>query len=53
LIEECLRRHSGSVKDACVDLSLTSATMYRKMKSLGIDASEHRHSGSVGDSDKP
>jgi DNA-binding NtrC family response regulator len=42
LIEESLRRHNGSVKEACIDLALTSATMYRKIKTLGIDAANHR-----------
>ncbi len=39
LLEEALRRHGGSVRAACVELAVTSATMYRKLKSLGIDAS--------------
>jgi DNA-binding NtrC family response regulator len=47
LIEQALRRHGGSVKEACTDLSLTSATMYRKMKALGVDVSEYRSAGSV------
>jgi DNA-binding NtrC family response regulator len=42
LIEESLRRHAGSVKDACTDLSMTSATMYRKLKALGIEAASYR-----------
>jgi DNA-binding NtrC family response regulator len=45
LIEESLRRHGGSVKDACTDLCVTSATMYRKMKTLGVDATEYRLNG--------
>jgi DNA-binding NtrC family response regulator len=49
LIEDALRRHGGSVKEACVDLVLPLATMYRKMKALGIDAASHRPSG--GDRD--
>jgi DNA-binding NtrC family response regulator len=49
LIEEALRRHGGSVKDACVDLVLTSATMYRRMKALGIDAAGFRQPGADHD----
>jgi two-component system C4-dicarboxylate transport response regulator DctD len=45
LIEESLRRHGGSVKDTCTELSMTSATMYRKLKALGIEASSFRASG--------
>jgi DNA-binding NtrC family response regulator len=45
LIEESLRRHGGSVKDACTDLCVTSATMYRKMKTLGVEAAEYRMNG--------
>jgi DNA-binding NtrC family response regulator len=44
LIEESLRRHAGSVKDACADLSMTLATMYRKLKALGIEAAHYRDS---------
>jgi DNA-binding NtrC family response regulator len=42
LIEESLRRHAGSVKEACADLSITLATMYRKLKALGIEAASYR-----------
>jgi DNA-binding NtrC family response regulator len=42
LIEQALRGCQGSVKDACAALSLTTATMYRKLKTLGIDASDFR-----------
>jgi two-component system C4-dicarboxylate transport response regulator DctD len=42
MIEEALRHHGGSVKDACMQLGLTSATMYRRMKTLGIDAAAIR-----------
>ena len=48
LIDQALRRHGGSVKEACADLSLTSATMYRKMKALGIDATDHRTAAPSG-----
>lgn len=49
LIEESLRRHGGAVKDACVDLVLPPATMYRKMKALGIDAANFRVSSLEAD----
>jgi DNA-binding NtrC family response regulator len=49
LIEEALRRHGGSVKEACVDLVLPSATMYRKMKALAIDAGDFRRAGADPD----
>ncbi len=49
LIEEALRRHGGSVKEACADLALPLATMYRKMKALGIDAASYRQSGQDND----
>jgi DNA-binding NtrC family response regulator len=42
LLEEALRRHGGSVRAACSELSVTSATMYRKLKALGIDASHFK-----------
>jgi two-component system C4-dicarboxylate transport response regulator DctD len=37
LLEEALRRHGGSVRGAGVELKLTSATLYRKLKALDID----------------
>ncbi len=49
LIEDSLRRHGGSVKDACIALVLPSATMYRKMKALGIDAGDFRQAGQEPD----
>jgi DNA-binding NtrC family response regulator len=49
LIEEALRRCQGSVKEACAVLSLTNATLYRKLKVLGIDASDFRSESSVQD----
>jgi DNA-binding NtrC family response regulator len=45
LIEESLRQHAGSVKDVCIDLAVTSATIYRKMKALSIDSARFRQSG--------
>lgn len=42
LLEEALRRHGGSVKAACVELSLTPATMYRKLKALAVDPSAYK-----------
>jgi two-component system C4-dicarboxylate transport response regulator DctD len=39
LLEEALRRHGGSVREACIELRLAPATMYRKLKSLGIEPS--------------
>jgi DNA-binding NtrC family response regulator len=45
LLEEALRRHGGSVRSACAELMLTSATMYRKLKALGVDPSAYKASG--------
>jgi DNA-binding NtrC family response regulator len=42
LLEESLRRHGGSVRAACAELDLTSATMYRKLKSLGVDPAVYK-----------
>jgi DNA-binding NtrC family response regulator len=42
LLEEALRRHGGSVKAACAELSLTPATMYRKLKALAVDPSAYK-----------
>jgi DNA-binding NtrC family response regulator len=42
LLEEALRRHGGSVRAACAELDLTSATMYRKLKALGVDPSVYK-----------
>jgi DNA-binding NtrC family response regulator len=42
LLEEALRRHGGSVRAACAELDLTSATMYRKLKTLGVDPSVYK-----------
>ncbi|AKJ27809.1 Fis family transcriptional regulator [Caldimonas brevitalea] len=45
LLEEALRRHGGSVKPACAELKLTLATMYRKLKALGVDPAAYKQSG--------
>jgi DNA-binding NtrC family response regulator len=45
LLEEALRRNGGSVKAACVELSMTPATMYRKLKSLNVDPSAYKDAG--------
>jgi DNA-binding NtrC family response regulator len=42
LIEEALHRHDGSVKESCEYLQLTSATMYRKLKALGLEPADFR-----------
>jgi two-component system C4-dicarboxylate transport response regulator DctD len=42
LLEEALRSHGGSVKAACAELALTSATMYRKLKALGVEPSAYK-----------
>jgi len=48
LLEEALRRHGGSVRAVCTELSLTSATIYRKLKTLGVDPSTYKISGEDG-----
>ncbi len=53
LIEESLRQHGGSVKDVCSDLILTSATIYRRMKALGIDSTRFRQIGGANPSHDP
>ena len=45
LLEAALRRHAGSVKAACTELSLTPATIYRKIKALGIDPTVFKPAG--------
>jgi two-component system C4-dicarboxylate transport response regulator DctD len=45
LLEASLRRHAGSVKAVCVELSLTPATIYRKLKALGLDAASFKVAG--------
>jgi DNA-binding NtrC family response regulator len=52
LIEESLRQHAGSVKDVCGDLAVTTATIYRKMKALGIDSARFRQSGGSANADQ-
>lgn len=42
LLEASLRRQAGSVKAVCAELSLTPATIYRKLKALGLDASSFK-----------
>lgn len=42
LLEEALRRNGGSVKAACAELSLSMATMYRKLKSLEMDPAQFK-----------
>jgi len=46
LLETALRRHGGSVRAACAELSLTQATIYRKLKTLGIDPAQYKSAGS-------
>ena len=45
LLEAALRRHGGSVKAACTELSLTPATIYRKIKALGIEPTQFKPAG--------
>lgn len=42
LLEEVQRLHGGSVKAVGAELSLTSATMYRKLKALAVDTSVYK-----------
>ena len=42
LLEGALHRHGGSVRAACAELDLTSATMYRKLKALGVDPAVYK-----------
>jgi DNA-binding NtrC family response regulator len=42
LLEESLRRNGGSVKASCAELSLTPATLYRKLKALSVDPSVYK-----------
>jgi len=42
LLEEALHRHGGSVRAACAELGLASATMYRKLKALGVDPAVYK-----------
>jgi DNA-binding NtrC family response regulator len=49
LIEESLSRHHGSVRAACADLQLTLATMYRRLKALGVDPSIYKHGNEGGE----
>jgi two-component system C4-dicarboxylate transport response regulator DctD len=42
LLEEALRRHGGSVREACIELRLPPATMYRKLKSLAIEPATYK-----------
>lgn len=42
LLEEALRRHGGSVRAAGTELALTSATIYRKLKALGVDPAHYK-----------
>jgi DNA-binding NtrC family response regulator len=42
LIEETLRRCKGRIDDACRELDLSPATLYRKLKAHGLQADEHR-----------
>ncbi len=46
LLEASLRRQAGSVKAVCAELSLTPATIYRKLKALGLDAASFKVAGS-------
>ena len=45
LLEASLRRQAGSVKAVCAELSLTPATIYRKLKALGLDAASFKMAG--------
>jgi len=45
LLEASLRRQAGSVKAVCAELSLTPATLYRKLKTLGLDAASFKVAG--------
>ena len=47
LLEVALRRHSGSVRAVCNELSLTPATIYRKLKASGLDLATFKAAGSV------
>jgi len=38
LIAEALRRHNGNRRGAARDLGIHASTLYRKIKSLGIEA---------------
>jgi len=51
LLEEALRRHDGSVRSAATELRLTSATIYRKLKTLGVDPAAYKSAGDEHASD--
>jgi transcriptional regulator with PAS, ATPase and Fis domain len=53
LIEESLRQNGGSVKDVCIELAVTPATIYRKMKALGIDSGRFRQAGAAASDADP
>lgn len=42
LIEDALRRRHGNVSQACDDLQINQATLYRKLKAHGLDAEQYR-----------
>jgi two-component system C4-dicarboxylate transport response regulator DctD len=45
LLEASLRRNGGSVRAVCAELSITPATIYRKLKTLGLDPSVFKSAG--------
>jgi DNA-binding NtrC family response regulator len=44
LLEASLRRNAGSVKDVCAELQMSTATIYRKLKTLGLEPSNFKSS---------
>ena len=47
LLEASLRRHAGSVRAACHELSMPPATIYRKLRAFGLDVADFRPAGGL------